>query len=119
MSRSSFNRLDIIIVFFIIGFSLAYYAFFFDSQTLPYEDAAILMRYSKHVAEGDGIVWNIGQAPVDGATDFLYMLLLAAVLKAGLPQETAVQLIVMLSHLLTVIIVYAGVLRINATEYLP
>jgi len=44
---------------------------------LPAEDAFILYRYSHHLAEGHGIVWNIGEPPVDGSTDFLWMLVLA------------------------------------------
>ena len=38
----------------------------------PHEDAAILMRYADHFANGHGLVWNIGDDPVDGATDFLF-----------------------------------------------
>jgi hypothetical protein len=49
----------------------------------PNEDAAILMRYSEHLAEGHGIVWNVGDRPVEGATDFLFMVLLAALARAG------------------------------------
>ncbi|MFP4056811.1 MAG: hypothetical protein ACLF0G_08070 [Candidatus Brocadiia bacterium] len=49
----------------------------------PFEDAAILMRYAKHVAEGHGIVWNVGEAPVDGATDFLFMVVVAAGARLG------------------------------------
>jgi arabinofuranosyltransferase len=41
------------------------------------EDALMLLRYSRHLAEGYGIRWNIGQAPVEGATDFLYMVSVA------------------------------------------
>ncbi len=44
----------------------------------PAEDAYILFRYSQHLADGHGIVWNIGDTPVDGSTDFLWMLALAA-----------------------------------------
>jgi hypothetical protein len=36
----------------------------------PSEDAAILMRYSEHLASGAGIVWNIGEHPVDGPRIF-------------------------------------------------
>jgi hypothetical protein len=41
----------------------------------------MLLRYSQHVAEGAGIVWNIGEHPVEGATDFLYMMTIAALAK--------------------------------------
>jgi arabinofuranosyltransferase len=44
----------------------------------PAEDAFILFRYSENLADGHGIRWNIDRPPVDGATDFLWMGLLAA-----------------------------------------
>ena len=45
---------------------------------VPSEDSYILYRYSQHLSDGYGIVWNIGAPPVDGSTDFLWMLLLSA-----------------------------------------
>ena len=45
-----------------------------DWRSVPFEDAAMLLRYSQNFAQGHGIRWNIGQNPVDGATDFLYMI---------------------------------------------
>src|SRR4029450_3875396 len=50
----------------------------------PEEDAAMLMRYSRHLAAGQGIVWNVGEKPVDGATDFLFMVALGGVHGLGL-----------------------------------
>src|ERR1700686_5011566 len=41
---------------------------------IPLEDASMLLRYSKNFADGNGIVWNVGEHPVEGATDFLYMI---------------------------------------------
>ena len=43
----------------------------------PAEDAFILFRYSENLAAGAGISWNLGEGPVEGATDFLWMLLVA------------------------------------------
>ena len=40
------------------------------------DDAMISMRYAKHLAQGHGLTWNIGQAPVEGFTNLgwtLYM----------------------------------------------
>jgi hypothetical protein len=39
----------------------------------------MLLRYSQHVAEHHGITWNVGQHPVEGATDFLYMVSIGGV----------------------------------------
>lgn len=45
-------------------------------HAIPMEDAFMLLRYSRNLAEGHGIVWNVGEHPVEGATDFLYMVLI-------------------------------------------
>ncbi len=42
------------------------------------DDAYIIYRYSQHLAQGQGLVWNLGQAPVEGYTSFLWVLLNAA-----------------------------------------
>jgi hypothetical protein len=72
----------------------------------PAEDAAMLLRYSRHLADGHGIAWNIGERPVDGATDFLFMVLLAVLAKIGLSLEFATHMVGAVSHILTVAIVY-------------
>lgn len=77
-------------------------------ERLPFEDAAMLMRYAEHVAGGHGMVWNIGGPPVDGATDFLLVLVLAGLVKAGLGVGTSVTVLGVLSHLFTVLLVYAS-----------
>ena len=46
---------------------------------LPMEDASMLLRYSQNFAHGHGIVWNVGEHPVEGATDFLFMLVIGVV----------------------------------------
>ncbi len=43
----------------------------------PSEDAYITYRYARHLAEGHGIVWNVGEDPVEGGTEFLWTVLLA------------------------------------------
>ena len=71
---------------------LALFAVFFVNFSIPpFEDAAMLMRYSDHLAHGYGIVWNIGEHPVDGATDFLFMVSVAALMKIGIPLGRAVR----------------------------
>jgi arabinofuranosyltransferase len=74
----------------------------------PEEDAAMLLRYAQHLAAGHGIVWNIGEPPVDGATDFLFLVAVALLNRLGLGLETAAQAIGLASHALTVAGVYLG-----------
>ena len=81
----------------------------------PFEDAAILMRYSQHVAEGHGVVWNVGGKPVDGATDFLFMMLVAGLARCGLGVGVAVRLLGVVSHFLSVALVYVAVRRLHGS----
>lgn len=41
------------------------------------DDAFITFRYSKHLAEGFGAVWNLGEPPIEGYSNPLWMLLMA------------------------------------------
>lgn len=87
--------------------STIYYAFnFIDFSIPPFEDAAMIMRYAQHLAGGHGIVWNIGEAPVDGATDFLFMVASAALIQLGFTVGQAVRGIGFASHFLTVLLIY-------------
>lgn len=56
------------------------------AQRYPMDDAFISYRYAKFLAEGHGFVWNIGER-VEGYTNFLWTLLLAAGLKLGVTPE--------------------------------
>ena len=92
---------------FLLLLSTLYYAFnYIDFNIPPFEDAAMIMRYAQHLAGGHGVVWNIGEAPVDGATDFLFMVASAALIKLGFTVGQAVRGIGFASHLLTVLIIY-------------
>ncbi len=90
----------------LVGVVLVYAAGFVDFNIPPFEDAAMLMRYADHLAHGYGIVWNIGGSPVDGATDFLFMVVSAGLIHIGLPLGRAVRSIGLASHLATVLLVY-------------
>ncbi len=56
---------------------------------VPSEDAYITFRYARHLAEGKGLVWNPGENPVEGSTEFLWVLLLAAGRRLGMSIEQA------------------------------
>lgn len=48
------------------------------------EDAYILFTYSTNLASGHGIVWDLTHGPAEGATDFLWMVLLAGLQHLGI-----------------------------------
>jgi hypothetical protein len=75
-------------------------------DSVPFEDAAMLMRYAQHLAHGSGIVWNIGERPIDGATDFLFMVVVAAAVRLGASIQNAVYAINVAAHLLSVALIF-------------
>lgn len=99
---------DLVLGLLLLAFLGWYVHAHLDMSGRPEEDAAMLLRYSQHLAEGRGIVWNVGDAPVDGATDFLFMLLVAGLHALGFPLETSARAIGLFSHAATVLLVFAG-----------
>ena len=97
---------DVCALTLLLTVTCAYGALRVDFGGPPFEDAAMLMRYAENLANGHGIVWNVGEAPVDGATDFLFMSSVAGLIKVGLSTGRAVRLLGLGAHLLTVILVY-------------
>lgn len=96
-----------LIVSIVLLFVLALFIVFFVNFSIPpFEDAAMLMRYADHLAHGYGIVWNIGEHPVDGATDFLFMVAVAALEKIGLPLGRAVRVLGLISVAALTLLVY-------------
>jgi len=106
MTSKKTYTLDLLISIALIASTIYYAARFVDFSIPPFEDAAMLMRYAQHLAGGHGVVWNIGQHPVDGATDFLFMAASALLIKLGLTVGQAVRGIGFASHILTVLLVY-------------
>ena len=100
------RRADWLASLLLIAAALFYAVRFVDFKVPPFEDAAMLMRYSDHLAHGYGIVWNIGDHPVDGATDFLFMVASAGLIKIGVAVGRSVRSIGFASHLLTILLVY-------------
>jgi hypothetical protein len=43
-----------------------------------FDDAMISMRYAKHLADGEGLVWNTGEERVEGYTNLLWTLYMSA-----------------------------------------
>jgi hypothetical protein len=101
-----FRRNDIFVLAGLIIFTLLYALRYVNFSIHPFEDAAILMRYAQHFAQGYGIVWNIGEPPVDGATDFLFLVVVGGLNKAGMSVESAVRSVGIIAHLTNVCLLY-------------
>lgn len=48
------------------------------------DDMFISLRYAKNWVEGHGLVWNVGQAPIEGYSNFSFVFLAAIALRLGL-----------------------------------
>lgn len=90
-------------------------------SAVPIEDAAMLLRYSQHLAQGHGITWNIGEHPVDGATDFLFMAAIAGLNKiSGMSVIAACRVLDLAAALFCVLLLYIGPRKIfNCNPVLP
>lgn len=88
-------------------------------QPVPAEDACILFRYAAHLAGGHGIVWNIGEPPVEGATEFSWMVLIAGIMRLGLPVEAATQALGLLFSGAGALLLYGSSRRLFRTGRLP
>ncbi len=57
------------------------------------EDALISFRFARNLAGGHGLVWNIGEPPVEGYTNFLWVILLAIAMKLDLEPGLVAQVL--------------------------
>ena len=114
------NKIADWVAILLLLFSTILYAYFFVNFAIhPFEDAAMLMRYADHFADGHGIVWNIGEAPVDGATDFLFMVIVAVVHRFGLSIEAAVRALTIASHIGTILLIYIAMRKVQGAGPIP
>jgi hypothetical protein len=63
---------------------------------------------------GHGIVWNIGDSPVDGATDLLFMWMIAGFNRLGVGIETAARVIGTVAHLTTIVLIFVAARTLGA-----
>jgi hypothetical protein len=105
-SPALWQRLDWLAAVALVAAVAVYAILFVDFNVPPFEDAAMLMRYAQHLAAGQGIVWNVGGPPVDGATDFLFMTAVAGLIRLGVAIGRSVRLLGLGAHVLTVVLVY-------------
>lgn len=89
----------------VVATALAFYALFIFRTSFVvggtryfvlFEDAMISMRYARHLAAGHGLVWNVGEAPIEGFTNLLWVLWMSVAHELGL-SESKISLFVMLT----------------------
>ena len=76
------------------------------------EDAYILLTYSQHLATGHGIVWDLAHGPAEGATDFLWMVLIAGLRFAHIDVGAAASLLNAAGFLMSYVAI-SGIARLR------
>ena len=66
------------------------------------DDAFIFFRYAKHLGTGEGLLWNLGEGPVEGFSSPLWVLILAAAPVLGFELVTAAKTLGVVCFVLTV-----------------
>ncbi|HEY3876901.1 MAG TPA: hypothetical protein VGM92_15660 [Candidatus Kapabacteria bacterium] len=79
----------------------------------PFDDVFISFRYAEHLANGYGLVWNIGGAHTEGYTNFLFILLLAVVRLCTTHLLAAAQAIGVLSTIVTGMLIFQIASRVR------
>ncbi len=70
------------------------------------DDAYISWRYAFHLVHGDGLRWNPASAPVEGYSNFSWVMLAALFIKLGWPIATAIKYFACLSLVATLVFLY-------------
>lgn len=110
---------DLLALVSLMALTVLFALLFVDFSNPPSEDAAMLMRYAGHIAQGEGVVWNLGEMPVDGATDFLFMIIVALFHFFGFSLEVAVRSITIFSHFCTIALIFFGMRQMQHSGVLP
>ncbi|MBN2382557.1 hypothetical protein JXQ70_06725 [bacterium] len=78
------NRILITVLIMVI---LGQLVFIFSEQRLVVDDAYVSLRYAVHLSQGHGLRYNQDESPVEGYTNFLWVIVLALLYFMGLPHE--------------------------------
>ena len=66
------------IIFFVVAiFSFIRWWFTYNHSLTGIDDANIFFVYAKNLAEGNGLVYNVGGETVEGFTSFLWVIILS------------------------------------------
>jgi len=89
----------------ILAFAACIFVFMYmHNFSYTMDDAFISFRYAKNLASGHGLTWNPGEAPVEGYTNFLWVMTLTLAIKAGVDVVLAAKLLALLSGLAVIVI---------------
>lgn len=90
----------------LLAMCVGYLAWELRSPPPPIDDAFISLRYADHLVQGQGLVWNPGER-VEGITNLLWTLLLAALMAVGVGGDGAVYFLASGGALATLAVTYS------------
>ena len=102
----------------LFGLGICFLAIVREFSWFTIDDAYITLRYSKHLAEGAGVVYNLGTDPVEGYTSTLWVLVGAVPHAVGLSPIATVKTLGVVSALLAVGVLYGYARRRNVPRWL-
>ena len=70
------------------------------------DDAAITFRYARHVAEGHGLAFNMGEKPSEGYTNFLWTMMMVPIFWFKLDPIASSQVVGVLCNIFAVSLLY-------------
>ena len=91
------------VVWIVVGLALLYAAWRAISLAWVGDDAFISFRYARNLVDGHGLVYNVGET-VEGYTNFLWTMLIAAGMLIGLEPVGLSQALGIVSYLATALI---------------
>lgn len=100
MTITNCHRKQILTIFLIISITVLF-VHNVNSHYFLGDDAFISFRYALNLIEGKGLVWNVGEY-VEGYTNFLWVLLMAASLALGIAPELASNVLSIISGALLI-----------------
>jgi hypothetical protein len=86
MNRQQNTKLEhslAILILLSAGIQLAFSCY--HAWPFTTDDAYISWRYAHHLIQGEGLRWNPAELPIEGYSNFLWVLLCALFMKLGLP----------------------------------
>lgn len=83
------------------------------------DDSFITFRFARNLAEGHGVTWNVGEAPVEGYSNFLWMLLSAGAQRLGFDPLAAARATAVACHVAAAVVLYRLVSRLTPAPGAP
>ncbi len=92
-----------------------------QGQRLPtfLDDTYISMRYARHLVNGHGLVWNVGEAPVEGYTNFLWVMWIALLMTIVREPSYAMIASAAAFHVMAALLLYRLFRKCYQVHWLP